>query len=72
MQHCCAIKVKIGLRPNGHADHPDWTSMPLAGPVGIPLRCIIQNNYFDNTGGTDVVRGTCSTTDSRHDNPGHP
>lgn len=23
------IKVKIGLRPNGHADHPDWPSLPL-------------------------------------------
>lgn len=23
------IKVKIGLRPNGHADHPDWTILPL-------------------------------------------
>lgn len=26
-----AIKVRIGLRPNGHADHPDWSSLPLAG-----------------------------------------
>ncbi len=24
------LKVKIGLRPNGHADHPDWTKLPLA------------------------------------------
>ena len=24
------IKVKIGLRPNGDADHPDWTILPLA------------------------------------------
>jgi len=23
------IKVKIGLRPNGHADHPDWTKLPI-------------------------------------------
>ena len=23
------IKVKIGLRPNGHADHPDWTKLPM-------------------------------------------
>lgn len=23
------IKVKIGLRPNGHADHPDWTILPM-------------------------------------------
>ena len=24
------IKVKIGLRPNGHADHPDWSKLPMA------------------------------------------
>lgn len=24
------IKVKIGLRENGHADHPDWMQLPLA------------------------------------------
>jgi len=24
------IRVVIGLRPNGHADHPDWTTLPLA------------------------------------------
>ena len=24
------LKVKIGLRPNGHADYPDWTTLPLA------------------------------------------
>ncbi len=23
------IKIKIGLRPNGHADHPDWTKLPM-------------------------------------------
>lgn len=23
------IQVVIGLRPNGHADHPDWTLLPL-------------------------------------------
>lgn len=24
------IKVSIGLRPNGHADHPNWDLLPLA------------------------------------------
>ncbi len=24
------IRVKIGLRANGHADHPDWFKLPLA------------------------------------------
>ena len=23
------IKVKIGLRANGHADHPNWTKLPM-------------------------------------------
>lgn len=23
------LKVKIGLRPNGHADHPDWHKLPM-------------------------------------------
>lgn len=26
------IKVSIGLRPNGHADHPDWSRLGLADP----------------------------------------
>lgn len=25
------IKVRIGLRPNGHADHPDWSLLPMVG-----------------------------------------
>ena len=30
MNELVAIKVKIGLRPNKHADHPDWHKLPLA------------------------------------------
>ena len=29
------IKVKIGLRPNGHADHPAWELLPLVS-AGLP------------------------------------
>lgn len=29
MQELVPIKVKIGLRANGHADHPDWTLLPM-------------------------------------------
>lgn len=29
-----AIKVLIGLRPNGHADHPNWHQLPMAQAVG--------------------------------------
>ncbi len=28
------IKVLIGLRPNGEADHPDWTQLPLQAVDG--------------------------------------
>ena len=28
-QELVPIKVKIGLRSNGHADHPDWTRLPM-------------------------------------------
>ncbi|HDZ77135.1 MAG TPA: hypothetical protein ENH41_03530 [Candidatus Omnitrophica bacterium] len=30
MKNLVPIKVKIGLRANGHADHPDWHRLPLA------------------------------------------
>lgn len=30
MAEAVAIKVLIGLKPNGHADYPDWTTLPLA------------------------------------------
>ncbi len=30
MQDLVPIKVKIGLRTNGHADHPDWQRLPLS------------------------------------------
>lgn len=29
MTNLVPIKVKIGLRPNGHADHPNWTKLPM-------------------------------------------
>lgn len=33
------IKVKIGLRPSGHADHPAWDTLPLA-QTSIPEETI--------------------------------
>jgi len=29
------IKVKIGLRPNGHADHPDFNQLPSVKASGV-------------------------------------
>jgi hypothetical protein len=31
MKEVVALKIKIGLRENGQADHPDWDSLPITG-----------------------------------------
>ncbi len=43
-----AIKVKIGLRPNGHADHPDWTRLPLAasGRSKVAKEALVSDNQI--------------------------
>jgi hypothetical protein len=35
MKELVPIKVKIGLRPNGHADHPDWTKLQIVQDSGL-------------------------------------
>jgi len=45
-----ALKVKIGLRPNGHADHPDWQKLPLAASEGLSGH-IRGGWYYDKTCG---------------------
>ena len=43
MQHLVPIKVKIGLRPNGHADHPDWTlGFMIKAPVIKMIHLILH------------------------------
>ncbi len=44
------IKVKIGLRPNGHADHPNWTKLPLA-VSGDPASHMFHGWKYDKTSG---------------------
>ena len=44
------IKVKIGLRSNGHADHPDWSKLPLARSV-IPSTLMFHGWKYDKTSG---------------------
>lgn len=44
------IKVKIGLRPNKHADHPDWTQLPLAQSED-PAAHMIDGWKYDKTSG---------------------
>lgn len=44
------IKVKIGLRPNGHADHPDWYKLPLAASED-PAHHMFGGWSYDKTSG---------------------
>lgn len=44
------IKVKIGLRPNGHADHPDWYKLPLAKNME-PATQMSSGWHYDKTSG---------------------
>lgn len=45
-----AIKVKIGLRDNGHADHPDWYKLPLAASEN-PASHMFHGWKYDKTSG---------------------
>ena len=44
------IKVKIGLRANGHADHPNWNLLPLANSVD-PSTHMFHGWKYDKTSG---------------------
>lgn len=44
------IKVKIGLRANGHADHPNWGLLPLAAS-GDPAAQMFHGWKYDKTSG---------------------
>lgn len=44
------IKVKIGLRSNGHADHPDWYKLPLAQEIE-PATQMSSGWHYDKTSG---------------------
>ena len=44
------IKVRIGLRPNGHADHPDWRELPLAA-TSDPASHMHHGWQYDKTSG---------------------
>lgn len=44
------IKVKIGLRPNGHADYPDWSKLPLAKTTD-PASHMFHGWQYDKTSG---------------------
>ncbi len=51
MTDVTAIQVVIGLRANGHADHPDWTTLDLGGAV--PKDHQIVGWKYDKSSGHD-------------------
>lgn len=53
MTDVTAIQVVIGLRPNGHADHPDWQLLPLAIGGQRPEDHQIVSWRYDKTSGHD-------------------
>lgn len=47
----CGLKVKIGLRPNGEADHPDFSSLPCVQGSGLNWSKYIDSpQYGDGQG----------------------
>ena len=44
------LKVKIGLRENGHADHPNWQMLPLAADEK-PATHMGDGWHYDKTSG---------------------
>ena len=45
------IKVTIGIRPNGHADHPDWSKLPLAIAGDDPTNHMAGGWVYDKVSG---------------------
>jgi hypothetical protein len=54
MTNVTAIKVVIGLRSNGHADHPDWDLLPLVTGGVRPEDHQIVKWKYDKTSGHDT------------------
>jgi hypothetical protein len=52
-----AIKVKIGLRENGHADHPNWGLLPMVQGGITPESQQIVKWKYDKTSGHDEDNG---------------
>lgn len=52
-----AIKVKIGLRANGHADHPNWGLLPMVQGGITPESQQIVKWKYDKTSGHDSDNG---------------
>lgn len=51
MAELTGIKVKIGLRPNGHADHPDFNQLPCVKASGMDSGKYVDSpQYGDGLG----------------------
>jgi hypothetical protein len=51
------IQVVIGLRPNGHADHPNWSLMPTFGNDPEP-QIIVKWKYDKSSGHQEASAGS--------------
>lgn len=59
------IKVKIGLRPNGHADHPAWSKMPMVNSWDDNVREWCPSSWlYDKSCGHDDERIESNKWDS--------
>lgn len=59
-----AIKVKIGIRPNGHADHPNFNSLACVRESGMDW-----SHYVDTLGHTIWYDTKCGHADEEPDSP---
>jgi len=60
------IKVKIGLRPNGNADHPDWTRLPFIRKDADTKAFGPFSWVYDKACGHQETRSDGSQWDSPH------
>ena len=58
------IKVKIGLRPNGHADHPNWTQLPSFFTEELVKAAVPFGWVYDKASGHSEARIGASAWDS--------
>lgn len=54
--HLVPLKFKIGLRPNGHADHPDWYTLALA-QNSVPANHMPHGWHYDKSSGHQEDNG---------------
>ena len=58
------IKVKIGLRANGHADHPQWTLLPMIANESQEKQYMPHGWMYDKAAGHREARSGAGDWDS--------